>query len=250
MDYYPREFSREARNRVEKEVILARRAIGDARRILPAPWSRNVSYPSDEFEQAFFASILRVFLVFAEDAVQLCHTGDWGLDRADRESKEFLRRLTITWRHEEGRDRGGNQVREVCGNWGGCQLERWVDEKFRSRPEWTRYEDLFLGISGGVSTLKPSSGPEAESTDSQAADVHLDLLEAILAKGPTTIEKWARDHKLGRTTVFDWKAARLSGKSPKGKVSDPKSAEIEKAIEKDAKALGLELGLAARTDSD
>ena len=68
----------------------------------------------------------------------------------------------------------------------------------------------------------------------------------IVAKKNISIETWAKDHKFGRTTVFDWKALRLSGKSLKGKVSDSKSAEIEKAIEDEAKALGLP----ARTDSD
>ena len=70
-------------------------------------------------------------------------------------------------------------------------------------------------------------------------DAHVDLLEAILKKGPTTLEKWAKGHKLGRTTVFDWKALRSAGKSLSGKVSTPKNAEIEQAIDEDAKALGL-----------
>jgi hypothetical protein len=46
--------------------------------------------------------------------------------------------------------------------------------------------------------------------------------------------------------VFDWKKARVAGKCLKGKVSDPKIAEIEQAIEKDAQALGL----TTRTCSD
>jgi hypothetical protein len=70
-------------------------------------------------------------------------------------------------------------------------------------------------------------------------DDTLNLLEKILEKRPTTLEKWAGEHKLGRTTVFDWKARRGAGKSFKGKVSDSKIAAIEKAIEDDGKALGL-----------
>jgi hypothetical protein len=77
-------------------------------------------------------------------------------------------------------------------------------------------------------------------------DEHVALLETILGKGPTTLEKWASKHKFGRTTVFDWKAARVAGKSLKGKVSESKIAAIEGAIEDDAKALGL----ATRTRSD
>ena len=79
-----------------------------------------------------------------------------------------------------------------------------------------------------------------------AEHVHVDLLLKIVAKKTISIETWARDHKLGRTTVFDWKKARVAGKCLKGKVSDPKIAEIEQAIEKDAQALGL----TTRTCSD
>jgi hypothetical protein len=243
MDYYPREFSAEARNRVEKEIVLARRALGNARRTLPAPWSHHAIYPSDGFQAAFFASILRVFLVFAKEAVELCQTAGWGLDRADRESKGFLRRFTIHWRYEEGRDQRGNQMREVCDNWGG-ELERWVNETLRSRPEWTRYEDLLLNIAGGASMSE--AGPAAANKDAQLRDAHVEALEAILVKSGIGLETWARDHKLGRTSVFDWKAARLAGRPPQGKVSDSKSSEIEKAIEDDTKALGL----TTRTRSD
>lgn len=77
-------------------------------------------------------------------------------------------------------------------------------------------------------------------------DSHLELLEMILDKKATTWEKWASRHRLGRTTVFDWKSGRSAGKSLKGKVSEEKSAEIEVAIEADAASLGL----TTRTDSD
>jgi hypothetical protein len=70
--------------------------------------------------------------------------------------------------------------------------------------------------------------------------------ERILKKKAATFETWARGHRFGRTTVFDWKAGRGVGKSSKGKVSVEKSAEIEAAIEADAR----ELGLTPRTDSD
>jgi hypothetical protein len=74
----------------------------------------------------------------------------------------------------------------------------------------------------------------------------VDLLLKIVAEKKISIETWARDHKLGRTTVFDWKAGRVAGKSLEGKISGVKIAVIEKAIEDDAKALGLP----TRTRSD
>jgi hypothetical protein len=79
-----------------------------------------------------------------------------------------------------------------------------------------------------------------------AEDRHLGLLKSVLEKRTITLEKWAREQHLGRTSVFDWKRLRLSGKSLTGKVSEPKAAEIEKAIKADAEALGL----TTRTDSD
>jgi hypothetical protein len=78
-----------------------------------------------------------------------------------------------------------------------------------------------------------------ERGPSPVKDAHVDLLEAILKKEPTTLEKWAKGHKLGRTTVCDWKALRNEGKPLTGKVSTEKSTEIEVAIKKDAQALGL-----------
>src|ERR1019366_5913885 len=102
----------------------------------------------------------------------------------------------------------------------------------------------------GLLDLTHSAGDLGNSkevaSDHGAEHVHVDLLLKIVAKKTISIETWARDHKLGRTTVFDWKKARVAGKCLKGKVSDPKIAEIEQAIEKDAQALGL----TTRTRSD
>jgi hypothetical protein len=74
----------------------------------------------------------------------------------------------------------------------------------------------------------------------------VDLLLKVLNRRAISIETWAKDHKLGRTTVFDWKAARIAGTPTKGKVSTSKIDAIEKAIKDDAKALGL----STRTRSD
>src|SRR5450631_547378 len=159
---YPSEFSKEARNAVEAGIILARRTMLEARRTLPIP-SHYASYSSDEFEQAFLRTIMTVFLIFASNAVDLCRAGDWSLDRVDQESREFLRLLTLTWRYEEGRDRAGNQIREVCGTWGGG-LVRWVEEKFEALSEWTEYEDMRLSAIGRAVRSSPAPQPEATST--------------------------------------------------------------------------------------
>jgi hypothetical protein len=104
----------------------------------------------------------------------------------------------------------------------------------------------------GQQAAGSSEFTEADATSKPAGrmvpmkDAHLARLEMILQKNTTTLEKWASSHKLGRTSVFDWKFGRRVGKSLKGKVSREKSAEIEGAIDADA----AQLGLTTRTDSD
>jgi hypothetical protein len=93
---------------------------------------------------------------------------------------------------------------------------------------------------------KAEDAAVTQSRPAPVKDLHLALLEMVLKKRATTVEKWASGHRLGRTTVFDWKACRSVGKSSQGKVSGEKSADIEAAIGADA----AELGLMTRTGSD
>ena len=72
------------------------------------------------------------------------------------------------------------------------------------------------------------------------------LLQKVVDQKNITVETWAKDNDFGRTTVFDWKTCRSSGRPLAGKVSVDKAAEIENAVRRDAEALGL----ITRTDSD
>jgi len=121
--------------------------------------------------------------------------------------------------------------------------------------------DLRLNLLGLLANAKVRALEKSETFEREAVPVEsifeqaqgkaiVDLLLRVVERQNITIEGWAQSHRIGRTTVFDWKAARLAGKSSKGKVSDPKCAEIEKAIEEDAETLGLVPGRAARTDPD
>ncbi|MEO8591971.1 MAG: hypothetical protein ABI759_01505 [Candidatus Solibacter sp.] len=112
---------------------------------------------------------------------------------------------------------------------------RDIRDEIEASLEWREYEELLVERCDAV--MHPPAGGGSRSAD---------LLLRIVAKRNITIERWAADHKLGRTTVFDWKASQLAGKSAQGKVSAEKSAAIENAIEKDAEALGL----ATRTSSE
>lgn len=87
---------------------------------------------------------------------------------------------------------------------------------------------------------------EAVQASDQRGKAIADLLMRVVDKRIVSIEGWAQSHGFKRTTVFDWKALRLAGQPLKGKVSDNKGAEIERAIKKDA----AELGLTTLTDSE
>lgn len=129
---------------------------------------------------------------------------------------------------------------EVRSSVAGSQdLELTPDEAIPPRP---------ASATPGQPEGAPPPAHCVEAEPSPMEDAHVALLKIVLKTGPITLEKWTAWHKLGRTTVFDWKAARLAGKSLKGKVSDLKSAASEQAIADDARhsdPLGL-----ARTSSD
>lgn len=90
-------------------------------------------------------------------------------------------------------------------------------------------------------TNEPMADPDAVRTD-----INVELLNRIVDKKHITIEAWAADHKLGRSTVFAWKAGRSAGTPLKGKVSKARAEKIERHIREDAE----ELGLRTRTGSD
>jgi hypothetical protein len=158
------------------------------------------------------------------------------------------------------REKGNDElatILEECENLF-SELDCWdlsalrLADSSEENPELARYLEAPSAADGnrsGPATGDPARETAAADPSSANETTHVALLQTILDKRPTTLEKWARGHKLGRTTVFDWKAARVSGKSLKGKVSDSKLTAIEKAIEDDAKALGLSPGR-TRTSSD
>lgn len=130
----------------------------------------------------------------------------------------------------------------------GREMSKWISRAEREfPPSWAPKSPA--QSSPAMARDQDSDCPEPARTSQRGGtrgDPHLSLLETILEKRFTTLEKWAREHKLGRTTVFEWKSLRSAGEPLKGKVSPEKSAAIEKAIEEDAKTLGL----TTRTDSD
>jgi hypothetical protein len=88
--------------------------------------------------------------------------------------------------------------------------------------------------------------PRPVVVDGPQSDRYIILLSLVLKKQSISFEAWASEHRIGRTTLFDWKARRIAGKPLRGKVSADKATQIERTIEADARKLGL----LARTDTD
>jgi hypothetical protein len=105
-----------------------------------------------------------------------------------------------------------------------------------------------LGAQPDDSSNEPgrlSPGEIVSSARQNEADI-IALLLQVTAKKNIALRTWARVHKIGRTTFFDWKRSLKSGAPLKSKVSLEKAAAIEAAVRRDAE----ELGLIARTSSD
>ncbi len=191
--------------------------------------------------------VLQVFVAFAEEAHELGMEKHWNAEAFESECLKLLTGYSL---------RAGLMDHRLITPRGDAEIQDALLSTIESSDEWKKYRRLLQEVAdshaadgsdmAGIRKIQP----EENASPLPGGNVHVDLLLKIVAKKQITIETWAADHKFGRTTVFDWKAARQAGGSPTGRVSDTKTAEIEKAIEDDAKTLGLELGLATRTGSD
>ena len=107
MDYYPPQFSGQARANVEREQLKASRDLANSRREKPpADWT-GTAREWDRWE--FYDYIIRVFVVFAHEACALGRAGLWTIDRVRSEAEEFLRRFTLDACYDKGNDRSGQK---------------------------------------------------------------------------------------------------------------------------------------------
>jgi hypothetical protein len=126
MDFYPGEFSSEARDRIDKEKILA------YQEMVP----RSV-YDSAE-EDLAIACIMRIFLAFAREACALRKDErGWTIDRIEHESQDFLDRLAS----DVVRDKFPGLDRRWFRD---GYLASTVMRRFREWAEWKEYEELLL----------------------------------------------------------------------------------------------------------
>jgi len=159
---YPKEFSQDARNRVEIANVNAGRDLAQRRKTIASPYPGTTS---EEFNRAFLSAVIGIFLAFAEEAVKLKDTGKWSLDRVRQDSEEFLRCLLIYWWHPEGHDRSGAQMREVTDQ---GSVREWVTRMIREMPEWEDYEDLLLGIPRRIRKTPALAAEEIDFNSDQA----------------------------------------------------------------------------------
>lgn len=184
---YPSEFSAESRTRVELEETQAGQDFNQARDGLE--WS---SYgPGAELRQLVLRFILRVWIVFVEEACQLGRRQVWDVARVKKESLEFLSELTSKASAEKGYDRGGRvypgQLRrlpEMTSHITGKVLPEVMCDLERSA-QWERFGDLVRSVGEAWAADKPAAaGPEAAHMRLQGSAAS--QLSAAPVGAPTT----------------------------------------------------------------
>lgn len=151
---YPREFPPQARARVEAERLKAGMQL--EQRMNQVPWSKHG--PGTAHEEILRKYILRVFLVFAEEACKLGSQGLWTVDRIRSQADEFLRRFTIEAYYDKGHDKDGSKLREMTSHLSGSILSE-VEREFRKSAEWHQFEEELLAVAeaAGGRAVGPAS---------------------------------------------------------------------------------------------
>jgi hypothetical protein len=207
MDFYPSEFSPEARDRIEREKIRA------YRKLLPSS-----VYDSREQESAI-RCIMGIFLAFAKEACALRKERGWTIERVERESNEFRRRLTIKVFSDKfpGLDRYRissrpnqlslddvlkapsapellNRYLQTLGLIG--PIDSDVERRFRESVEWKEYEELLLATPLAATT----------TGGNHCAEVKAYRAEVLQKTGKKITKKaiWERAGYKSRTEFERW----------------------------------------------
>src|SRR5260370_28722247 len=149
---YPHEFSGQAKMRVELEETRAGKDLDEAR--LRLPWSS--CGPGERLEELVREYILRIWIVFVEEACKLARRHVWDLARVKGTSLEFLSSLTSQAILEKGYDTGGTayagavrRIRGMTSHITGGILPQ-VMAKFEKSAHCQKYQDLLLRVAGGL----------------------------------------------------------------------------------------------------
>lgn len=206
MDYYPREFSPQARARVEAGRLKAGKQL--EQRMSQAP-----SFAGQEILRNY---ILRVFLVFAKEAFKLGSEGLWTVDEVRSEVAEFLRRFTIEAYYGKGHGKG---LPEMTSHWNGSILPE-VQREFERSAEWREFEDGLLAVAeaiGGERKAEPRQGPSAQTrataapappsgpVDRRAAvDAYIEEVSKKTGQRITRTDIWKTARYKSRTEFERW----------------------------------------------
>jgi hypothetical protein len=144
MDYYPNEFSAQARARNEAERLKSKQEFQRRRsEKLPPEWKKT----SREWDlNGFYDYILRVFLAYTHEACEVARQGLWTVDRISSMADEFLRRFTINAYYEDGHDRSGEKFPDVTGSNLNGSLRSDLMRFFRNTKQWQEYEAEVLAV--------------------------------------------------------------------------------------------------------
>jgi hypothetical protein len=163
---YPREFSPEARARVEAQRLRATRAYEQKRDELPSGYGHL-----SEHEKNLRGFILRVFLAFTHEACKLGEKEMWTVDRIRSEAEECLRRFTIEAEYSYGHDESGIELPKMIS---GGHLRPEIQREFQKSPEWHRYEDELLTVAEAIGTRpvqKHKKEPHESGMGSKRAEI-------------------------------------------------------------------------------
>jgi hypothetical protein len=159
---YPREFSPQARARVEAERLKARQQFAQAQgEGPPADWTRY------RWEvTGFCVYVLRVFAAFAHEACDLGTQRTWTVDRVRSVAEEFLRRFTVEAYYEE--------FREVTSHSNRSLLPK-MERSFRNSPQWHQFEAELLAVAERQAGLE--AGTPVNDAGSRRAEVDAFILK-------------------------------------------------------------------------
>jgi hypothetical protein len=186
---YPPEFPENSRARIQAEKIRAGRDFEGA---------KHGARHNQEVEALFRTCVLRVFLVFAEEAAELTRRGTWSVGKMETEANEFVRQQTIEVYYEKGRSPSGSRLKAVTSSWRGSILPA-VQRQFEQSPQWAHYEDLLLEVAEAQSVVgaPDSSGvaadPEAIAGAERKRGYRTEVRKWMELKGLKTLELAAKD---------------------------------------------------------
>jgi hypothetical protein len=132
---YPQEFAADARAHVEIAIVKAGMELS----------KRRQEVQSRDNEDALRKYILRVFLVFVDQACSLGMRQEWTVDRIRSEANEFLRMFTIRAYYESGFDGRGRVLPRMTSPLNGSILPE-VQREYEKAPEWQEYQEKLLAV--------------------------------------------------------------------------------------------------------